>query len=126
MSKKNQLVLAVMPFASAHFQDVFANVEESEIDGVKEDFSAFLEDVFTLNNHENEDIANSIGHLYDAYRRRFPIGSKEGELVLLQLLGAFAREVDAKQQAIMQDPLAMLMSMLEGEDSEVEASVEIS
>jgi hypothetical protein len=119
MSKKNQLTLAVLPFASLHFQDVFTNLEESEIDAVKEPFEGFVQDTIDLNNHENDAMANSIGHLYEKFRGRFPIGSKEGELVLLQLLGAFAREVDAKQTALMSDPMAMLMAMLEGEDSEV-------
>ncbi len=122
MSKKNQLVLAAFPFASLSYTDCFTNLKKEELDAIKQPWEDFLEAVFDLINHEDEDKANSTAHIYDAFRSRFPIGSREGEIVLLQLCGAFARDVEAKLEAIMQrNPLQMLEDILGGLGDKEEA-----
>jgi hypothetical protein len=116
MSKKNQLVLAALPFASINFQDVFVNLTEKEIEEIKPEWKEYIGEALEIITSDDEVVSGSKAHLYEAFRKRFPIGSKQGELALLQLIATFARELYGK---ISENPLdALLVALEQGHDED--------
>lgn len=91
MSNKNRLNLKSEPTGD-QFQDVFSNVSSEDLTNLADPYRNFMKKL--KKDVASEETKNSTAHFYSLFRDHFPMGTKDAELVILQMLAAFLREVD--------------------------------